>query len=199
MSLLPSTLPALQRNYEAIVNKILSAEKKEKEKEDGRVKLILVTQYRPCLAMDEGFYGVYQAMETLPGYGTSVQKIDRLFPAVYEPILALARRLRLPIIDLANSFDIHDNSLYECQIEPSTKGGELIARMIHHVQTTFDFQDGVSTFYSLHPSQHAATLRLAPAAAGLESAAAAAAVFAAAVQARPNDDDTHSAPWAITL
>lgn len=37
------------------------------------------------------------------------------------------------MIDLPNTFDIRDSSLYVSQIEPSSHGGEVIAKLITHV------------------------------------------------------------------
>ena len=36
------------------------------------------------------------------------------------------------MLDLPNTFDIRDTELYRHQIEPSAKGGELIAELIAH-------------------------------------------------------------------
>jgi len=49
---------------------------------------------------------------------------------IYGPVLDLAQSRRLAVLDLPRSFDIYDDGLYEHQIEPSHKGGELIARLI---------------------------------------------------------------------
>lgn len=121
-------------------------------------KIALVMQYRPSFIMDSQFYGVYQAMETLPGPGSSIQKINSLLSMVYSNIIPIARKMGLPLIDLSNSFDIMNPELYECQIESSSKGGELIAKLIGHVLRTYDFNDEnrQSCFYSLQPSRHAA-------------------------------------------
>ena len=106
--------------------------------------------HRPCISMDEGYYGVYQAMETLPGPGDGLQKLNCLMETLYPGVVfQLARELRLPIIDLSRSFDIYDEDLYRCQIEPGYKGSQLIARLVTHVIAHHDFLVGESSFYYL--------------------------------------------------
>merc|ERR1719235_1794209 len=103
-------------------------------------------QYRPSLNMDAGGYGVYRAMGTLPGPGDAVAKLNNLMEVIYTPILAAASLHRLPVIDLPRTFDIEDDSLYRCQIEPSAEGGSLIAELISHVLCNHDFA-GASALY----------------------------------------------------
>jgi len=101
-------------------------------------KTVLMFQYRPSLNMDES-YGVYRAMGSLPGSGDAVAKLNRLMESIYNPILKVASQRCLPVIDLPRSFDIEDDSLYRCQIEPSAAGGGLIAELISHVVLHHDF------------------------------------------------------------
>lgn len=54
---------------------------------------------------------------------------------------------KIPFIDLPNTFDYRDDSLYKMQIEPSNKGGKKIAKLIKHVVESHDF-NGISKFYS---------------------------------------------------
>ena len=73
--------------------------------------------------------------------------------ALYAPILSLAAELRLPILDLPNSFDIHNDDLYSHQIEPSATGGLLLAHMIAEVVQQHDFSAlGVSRLYTMDTS-----------------------------------------------
>jgi len=112
-------------------------------------KVVLMFQYRPSFHMDES-YGVYRSIGSLPGPGDAVVKLNRLMEAIYNPILVVASQRRLPVIDLPRSFDIEDDSLYRCQIEPSAAGGSLIAELISHVVLRHDFTS-TSTLY-LKPS-----------------------------------------------
>lgn len=93
--------------------------------------VILMWQYRPSYNMTH--YGVYQAIDKIPVPGDSVAKLNALMEKIYEPVLALAIELKLPIIDLPRTFDIYRDELYNHQIEPSAKGGEVITSLIHHV------------------------------------------------------------------
>ena len=63
-------------------------------------------------------------MAMIPGDGTDVDKTNWLLEKVYnEIIMDMAIKHNFPIIDLSSSFDIYDESLFCCQIEPSVKGG----------------------------------------------------------------------------
>ena len=55
-------------------------------------------------------------------------------------------KLKVVIIDLSRTFDIYNDSLYECQIEPSYEGGKLISELIEHVIKNHDFE-GESYIY----------------------------------------------------
>lgn len=62
-----------------------------------------------------------------------------LLETVYRPMLAQAQADGIPILDLPNTFNPNDSDLYISQIEPSEKGGELIARGIDHIIKNHDF------------------------------------------------------------
>jgi len=73
------------------------------------------------------------------------QKIDMttlgaLMETVYRPILERAKKDRLPILDLPNTFNPYNTELYIMQIEPSIKGGALIAEGLDHIIKNHDFQ-----------------------------------------------------------
>lgn len=138
MHLLPVKLGELQRNYPAIIERVLKA----------TPRVVIMMQYRPALDADDGGYGVYRAISSVPGPGTAVQKLNGLLQMVYEPILALARAHGLPVIDLPNSLDPRDGSLFCCQIEPSDAGGKRIARLIAHVLAHHKWAAGESVMYS---------------------------------------------------
>lgn len=51
----------------------------------------------------------------------------------YRPIVSgIAKEYKLTLLDLANTFDIHDQDLYTQQIEPTAAGGTKIAELIEH-------------------------------------------------------------------
>eukprot|EP00931_Biecheleriopsis_adriatica_P091141 TRINITY_DN65042_c0_g1_i1.p1 TRINITY_DN65042_c0_g1~~TRINITY_DN65042_c0_g1_i1.p1 ORF type:complete len:350 (+),score=50.98 TRINITY_DN65042_c0_g1_i1:134-1183(+) len=95
--------------------------------------VVLMFQYRPSFYMDGGGYGVYQAINNVPGPGDAVQKLNNLMQTIYAPVLKMAREKKLPIIDLPRTFDIYCDELYSHQIEPSAQGGEVIVSLVHHV------------------------------------------------------------------
>lgn len=138
MHQLPTKLAELQRNYPAIIERVMAA----------TPRVVIMMQYRPALDADDGGYGVYRAVSSVPGPGTGVQKLNGLLQMVYEPILALARTHGLPVIDLPNSLDPRDASLFCCQIEPSDAGGARIARLLAHVLAKHDWAAGGSLLYS---------------------------------------------------
>jgi len=146
MSQLDSVLAAFALRYPEIVRRAQAAA--------PDAGLILMLQYRPDVSTDAHHYGVYRALASLTGddsgVDSGVRNLHQLMKRIYEPIFALARELRLPIIDCGRSFDINDSDLYECQIEPSVKGGALITELILHVTQMHDF-DGPSQFYLKRP------------------------------------------------
>jgi len=131
---LPAILKRLLTNYPKIVERILKK----------TTKLIIMTQYKPNFNSDN-IYSVYKAMQKLSGQD-SVETLESMMEVIYQPILKIAREHRLPVIDLSNTFDMKDNDLYNCQIEPSHKGGQIISRLIAHVINHHDFT-GNSLFY----------------------------------------------------
>jgi hypothetical protein len=66
-------------------------------------------------------------------------------------VIPFARQHKLPLIDLPNSMDPFFTSFFTSQIEPSARGSELIARMIHHVIKTHDWNE--SRFFHAQPSK----------------------------------------------
>lgn len=133
---LEQVLKNFQQNYSQILDRLCKVVP----------NVVLMFQYRPSLHMDAGGYGVYQAIGSLPGPGDAVAKVNNLMKAVYTPILAAACMRRIPVIDLPRTFDIENDSLYCCQIEPSAAGGSLIAELICHVVKHHQFNE-VSKLY----------------------------------------------------
>lgn len=120
MRRLPEIVQGFTANYPQIVTKC----------QEITPNVILMLQYRPSFHMDEGGYGVYQAIGSLPGSGDSVAKLNQLMENIYAPVIQLAKEHGLAVIDLPRTFDIYDSSLYTHQIEPSCAGGRLIASML---------------------------------------------------------------------
>lgn len=65
-----------------------------------------------------------------PNKVDSVSALNNLMETIYPPIFKIAQDKNIPIIDLANTYDIYDDSLYRSQIEPSEKGGMLTCELI---------------------------------------------------------------------
>lgn len=82
----------------------------------------------------------------LLGKGIGMSMLGGMMESFYQPILTLAKEHRIPILDLANTFDPYDN-LYESGIEPNENGGRLIAEGIDHIVNQHDYS-GESVIYS---------------------------------------------------
>jgi len=131
---LPTRLAGFLTNYPAILNRSLKV----------TPRVIIMLQYRPSRNHDG--YNVYSAMSKLTNGGDAVETLNALMEEIYPPILTLAKEHKLAVIDLPNTFDIYNNDLYRCQIEPSQKGGQIIADLISHVVNNHDWE-GPSRFY----------------------------------------------------
>jgi len=145
MDKLAGVIASYHSNYTQIVQRICGVSSKKP------IKLILMLQYRPSVAMDVK-YGVYHAIGRRFGAKNgddpaALLALNQLMKTIYTPVLALAKKLNLAIIDLPRTFDPHDCESYTCQIEPSSKGSEIIASMIRHVLQSHDFS-GPSRMYS---------------------------------------------------
>ena len=138
MHALPQVVARFHENYARICERVLAL--------DG-VKLVLMLQYQVCLSHEHGGYGVYSAMESLPGPGTGAEKLQAVMERIYGPVIKLAQTHRLAVIDLPRTFDPADAELYRQQIEPSAKGSGLIAAVVAHALATHDFA-GESVLYS---------------------------------------------------
>jgi len=84
--------------------------------------------------------------EALLGKKIGMAMLGTLMHSFYQPILEQAKKARLPVLDLANTFHPY-RELYECGIEPGKKGSQLIAKGIHHIVKHHDFT-GESILYS---------------------------------------------------
>lgn len=136
ISQLPQIIHTFNSNYPAILERCLSVTK----------NVIIMLQYRPSYYMDGGGYGVYHAIGRMPGPGDAVAKLNGLMQQIYVPVLDAARRHGLPIIDLPRTFDIYQDDLYEHQIEPSARGGQIITALAAHIAASHG-PEKPSTFY----------------------------------------------------
>jgi hypothetical protein len=75
--------------------------------------------------------------------------LGSLMEKFYQPILVQAKRDGIPILDLPNSFDPYDETLYLSQIEPSAKGSKLIAKGIKEIID--DYVADESRIYTIIP------------------------------------------------
>lgn len=94
-----------------------------------------------------GAIGLYGSQKIVPlsvtknvllGKKISMSMLGGMLESFYQPILNRAKKDRIPILDLPNTFNPYEK-LYECGIEPNAKGGKLIADGIHHIVTQHDF------------------------------------------------------------
>lgn len=67
-----------------------------------------------------------------------VAMLGALMDRFYQPILAYAKKEKIPVLDLPHTFDPY-KPLYESGIEPNEAGGALIAEGLHHIITHHDF------------------------------------------------------------
>jgi hypothetical protein len=136
---IPAALAQLSANYPQVLEKVLA----------HTPNVVLLMCYQPSLA--DATYNLYEVLEAvpLPGGGglSGHQKLQRLLETVYQPILALARKHRLAVVDLPRSMDPTDGSLFRQQIEPSHAGGARIAALIAHAAKAHDAARDGSRLY----------------------------------------------------
>lgn len=145
-----SEIPAFQQRYLSILTQI--------KKLKGKVRPILMFQYRVDTGSDN--YGVYQtlgnlaaatqsiAMNSISSYQLGISYMGTLLEKLYQPILKQAQEDGIPILDLPNTLDPTHSHLYISQIEPSAKGGSLIAQGISHIIKKHDFESKKSILYA---------------------------------------------------
>jgi hypothetical protein len=84
--------------------------------------------------------------DILSGKKISMVVMGALLHSFYKPILEKAKKERIPVLDLPNTFNPYEK-LYESGIEPGKEGSKLIAEGIHHIVKSHDFT-GESFLYS---------------------------------------------------
>ncbi len=102
----------------------------------------------------------------LMGQQVSMAALGGLMETFYRPILAQAKADGIPILDLPNTFNPYDSSLYIAQIEPSQKGGQLIAEGLDHIIKHHDFASSKSMMYSKRGSNQEFTAAENPGSSG---------------------------------
>jgi hypothetical protein len=76
----------------------------------------------------------------LKGQDAGMAMIGGLMEKFYKPILEKAQKGNIPILDLPNSFNPYEHEpLYISGIEPSERGGYLIANGLSHIITYHDY------------------------------------------------------------
>jgi hypothetical protein len=85
------------------------------------------------------------------GQELSMATLSGLMEAFYKPILERAKKERIPVLDLPNTFD-PTRALYRAQIEPNAAGGRLIASGITHIIQQHNFE-GESLLYATNLSR----------------------------------------------
>jgi len=112
--ILHQAITALVKNYLAIVSRVMEI--------CPNSHLILMTQYIPDYQNDA--YGIYRALKK--------EQLFEMMEKVYNSIIPHLTKHKATVIDLTASFDPRDTSLYVQQIEPSKRGGVIVADLIEH-------------------------------------------------------------------
>jgi hypothetical protein len=101
-----------------------------------------------ALALSSRVIPLKVTAQVLRGQTVSLATLGGLMERFYSPILAHAKQEGIPILDLPNTFNPHDPALYINQIEPSAKGGALIAEGIKHIVINHEFSSKRSIMYA---------------------------------------------------
>lgn len=106
------------------------------------------------LGFAAGLLGLYFNTKLFPlsaiinvfkGKKISMLCFDSLLESFYRPVLQQAKKDRIPILDLPNTFNPNDD-LYDCGIEPGKKGSKLIAEGIDHIVKNHDYSKESSIY-----------------------------------------------------
>jgi len=122
-SIVQMALTALVKNYIEIVSRVM--------KICPNSHLILMTQYMPDYQNDS--YHIYRIFKK--------EQLFEMMKNVYNSIIPHLRKYKATVIDLTASFDPRETSLYVQQIEPSKKGGIIIADLVEHAVQMGESED----------------------------------------------------------
>jgi len=92
--------------------------------------LILLSAATLCLSQKIAPLRV--TIDILSGKHPGIIMINSLMEKLYKSILERAKKDKIPVLDLPNSFNPHE-SLYICGIEPNKEGGKRIALGLSHI------------------------------------------------------------------
>ncbi len=81
------------------------------------------------------------------GEDLSMATLSGLMEGFYKPILERAKREKIPVLDLPNTFNPRED-LYTSQIEPNKNGGKLIAEGLAHIIKTHNYEKDPSMLYA---------------------------------------------------
>ncbi|NGX38155.1 MAG: hypothetical protein K1000chlam2_01327 [Chlamydiae bacterium] len=107
-----------------------------------------ISIWKGGLAFLTGAVGLHLSRKSIPlsvtkdvflGKKISMVTLGALMQSFYQPILEQAKKDRIPVLDLSNTFHPY-RKLYEHGIEPSQEGGKLIAEGIYHILKHHDFR-----------------------------------------------------------
>ncbi len=118
------------------------------QKINAGVGLVIALISAAALVISHQVMPVNVTKNILLGQDVRLAALAGLMETFYSPILEQARADGLPILDLPNTFNPNDSNLYVSQIEPSQKGGKLIAAGINHIVKHHDFSARKSVLYS---------------------------------------------------
>ncbi len=91
----------------------------------------------------------------LKGQDSALTCLGALLEKFYRPIVNRSVAMDIPILDLPNTFDPHNSSLYLAQIEPSAMGGALIAEGLAKVIKEYQPSTNGNQIYSKRPGTDA--------------------------------------------
>jgi len=131
-----------------------------------RLGLALLLVSAAVLALSHRVVSLNVTKDVLLGQQVSMATLGGLMETFYRPILAQAKADGIPILDLPNTFNPYDSSLYIAQIEPSQKGGQLIAEGLDHIIKHHDFTSPESLMYSKRGSDQEFTANENPGSSG---------------------------------
>ena len=117
----------------------------------NKSKLILVLVYQPHVTIFQQYresigWGLqYIPIENVIDFRGRIKKVYSFFRRIF---VEMARKYKIPIIDLALTLNPRDKTHYGSKpIEPSNKSGKAIARLIQYVTENHDFTGRPCAYY----------------------------------------------------